>query len=66
MALFVNSLAYHESKEFFYADKVGILLASLASGVVGYLYLFFYDKVFKPKSVKQGAQDISAQSPKSE
>ena len=52
MALFVNSLAYHESKEFFYADKVGILLASLASGVVGYFYLYFYDKIFKPKSVE--------------
>lgn len=52
MSLFVNSLAYHESKEFFYADKIGILLASLASGVVGYFYLFFYDKIFKSNLAK--------------
>jgi NhaA family Na+:H+ antiporter len=39
MSLFVNSLAFPDDTLFNYTDKVAILLASLTSGVVGYLVL---------------------------
>lgn len=45
MSLFVNGLAYNGSDMFHYADKLGILLGSLISGVVGY---FFLKAVTKP------------------
>ncbi|QQF52481.1 Na+/H+ antiporter NhaA [Campylobacter fetus subsp. venerealis] len=47
MSLFVNSLAYHDSNEFFHADKLGILLASFTAGVIGYIYLLVFSKVAK-------------------
>jgi NhaA family Na+:H+ antiporter len=39
MSLFVDTLAYDDTKLFHYADKLAILLGSLFSGVVGYLVL---------------------------
>jgi NhaA family Na+:H+ antiporter len=39
MSLFVDSLAYDDTKLFHYADKLAILLGSFLSGIVGYLIL---------------------------
>lgn len=39
MSLFVDTLAYNDTKMFHYADKLAILLGSLLSGVVGYIIL---------------------------
>jgi NhaA family Na+:H+ antiporter len=39
MSLFVDTLAYNDTNLFDYADKLAILLASLFSGVMGYLIL---------------------------
>ena len=39
MSLFVDSLAYNDTKIFHYADKLAILLGSLFSGLVGYIIL---------------------------
>lgn len=44
MSLFVDALAYHNSDQFFFSDKLSILVASFASGLFGYLYLYFYSK----------------------
>lgn len=46
MSLFVGALAYNDSPVFYHADKLAILLASFAAGVVGYIYLFL---LCKPK-----------------
>lgn len=54
MSLFVNSLAYHDSREFFYADKLAILLGSFTSGVIGYLFLYFCSKFGSQSSQKVG------------
>ncbi|WP_455375934.1 Na+/H+ antiporter NhaA [Kaarinaea lacus] len=40
MSLFIGSLAFEESElSFFFSDRLGIILGSLVSGVVGYLVL---------------------------
>jgi len=39
MSLFVDTLAYNDTKIFHYADKLAILLGSLFSGVMGYIIL---------------------------
>ena len=39
MSLFVDTLAYNDTKIFHYADKLAILLGSLFSGLLGYLVL---------------------------
>ncbi len=40
MSLFIGSLAFEESEmSFFFGDRLGIILGSLVSGVVGYLVL---------------------------
>lgn len=39
MSLFVDTLAYDDTKLFAYADKLAILLGSLFSGVAGYIVL---------------------------
>jgi NhaA family Na+:H+ antiporter len=39
MSLFVDTLAYNDTKLYHYADKLAILLGSLFSGVVGYIIL---------------------------
>lgn len=39
MSLFVDSLAYNDTKMFHFADKLAILLGSLFSGIVGYAIL---------------------------
>ncbi len=52
MSLFVDSLAYHESKEFFHADKLAVLAASLASGVLGAIYLLVYHKAKAGSNLK--------------
>ena len=39
MSLFVDTLAYNDTKLFHYADKLAILLGSLFSGVAGYVVL---------------------------
>ncbi|WP_170019972.1 Na+/H+ antiporter NhaA [Campylobacter sp. RM16190] len=41
MSLFINSLSYHDTQQFAYADKLAILIASLISGIVGYAVLYF-------------------------
>lgn len=41
MSLFINSLSYHDTTQFAYADKLAILIASLISGVAGYIVLYF-------------------------
>ena len=41
MSLFIDSLAYKDSDAFFYTDKLGILIGSFLSGVLGYLILRF-------------------------
>ena len=39
MSLFVDSLAYNDTKLYHYADKLAILIGSFLSGIVGYLIL---------------------------
>ena len=39
MSLFVDTLAYNDTKIFHYADKLAILLGSFLSGIVGYVIL---------------------------
>ncbi|HSR74296.1 MAG TPA: Na+/H+ antiporter NhaA [Sulfurovum sp.] len=39
MSLFVDTLAYNDSKIFYYADKLAILLGSFFSAIVGYIIL---------------------------
>jgi len=39
MSLFVDTLAYNDTKMFHYADKLAILLGSFLSGIVGYMIL---------------------------
>ncbi len=39
MSLFVDSLAYNDTKMFHFADKLAILLGSLFSGIMGYVIL---------------------------
>lgn len=41
MSLFINSLAFGESDVFYHTDKLGILIGSLLSGVIGYMILRF-------------------------
>lgn len=41
MSLFIDSLAFQDSDVFFYTDKLGILVGSLISGILGYLILRF-------------------------
>ena len=52
MSLFVNGLAYGNSDKFFFADKLSILIASLASGLFGYLFLYFCSKAKEKKLSK--------------
>lgn len=39
MSLFIGSLAFGESADFIFDDRLGIILGSLLSGIVGYLIL---------------------------
>ncbi len=41
MSLFIDSLAYQDSNIFYHTDKLGILIGSLISGVLGFLILKF-------------------------
>lgn len=41
MSLFINSLSYHDTYEFAYADKLAVLIASLISGATGYAMLYW-------------------------
>ena len=41
MSLFINSLSYHDTYEFAYADKLAVLIASVISGVTGYAVLYW-------------------------
>ena len=41
MSLLIDSLAFHNSNAFYYTDKLGILIGSFLSGIVGYLILRF-------------------------
>lgn len=41
MSLFIDSLAFQDSNAFFYTDKLGILIGSFLSGILGYLVLKF-------------------------
>lgn len=42
MSMFIDSLAYQGSNIFNYADSLAILLASLVSGIYGFIFLRFY------------------------
>ncbi|TKX28093.1 Na+/H+ antiporter NhaA [Campylobacter sp. MIT 12-5580] len=44
MSLFIDGLAYEVSDIFNYADNFAILLASLCSGIFGFVYLRFFAK----------------------
>lgn len=44
MSLFVDSLAYNDTKMFHFADKLAILLGSLFSGLLGYTILHYSTK----------------------
>ena len=44
MSLFITSLAFVDDSIFQFTDKLGILLASLMAGVMGYLVLRFAKK----------------------
>ncbi len=39
MSLFINSLAFQDSDIFYYTDKLGILIGSILSGILGYFIL---------------------------
>lgn len=39
MSLFIDSLAYQDTDMFFYTDKLGILIGSFLSGILGYVIL---------------------------
>lgn len=39
MSLFINTLAYNDTAQFYYVDKLAILVGSFLSGIVGYLFL---------------------------
>ena len=41
MNLFINSLSYHDTYEFAYADKLAVLIASVISGATGYAVLYW-------------------------
>ena len=41
MSLFINSLSYHDTYEFAYADRLAVLIASLISGATGYAVLYW-------------------------
>ena len=41
MSLFINSLAYQDTNMYAYTDKLGILIGSFLSGILGYLILRF-------------------------
>ena len=53
MSFFVDGLAYWGSDIFNYADALAILLASLCSGVLGWVFLrFFASRPAKPAKIK--------------
>ncbi len=54
MSLFVDTLAYNDTEQFAYADKLAILLGSLFSGVAGYVVLRIATRMSneEPKSEK--------------
>ncbi len=54
MSLFVDSLAYNDTKLYHFADKLAILLGSFFSGVVGYMVL----RLHKPKNTTINKESI--------
>ena len=44
MSLFIDGLAYEVSDIFNYADNLSILIASLCSGILGFIYLRFFTR----------------------
>lgn len=42
MSMFIDTLAYEGSDKYAYADSLAIILGSLLSGIVGYIYLRFF------------------------
>lgn len=50
MSLFITSLAFEGNQLFQYTDKLAILLASVGSGLLGFLIL----RYAKPSSIKEG------------
>ena len=54
MAIFVASLAFTSSPEYISSAKIGILLGSLISAIIGYLILRFSTKknVFLKKGLR--------------
>lgn len=49
MSIFITNLAFVENRELINDSKMAILLASLISGIVGYLWLITLNKVSKDK-----------------
>jgi NhaA family Na+:H+ antiporter len=41
MSLFIDSLAFHDTNTFYHTDKLGILIGSFLSGLIGFLILKF-------------------------
>ncbi len=39
MSLFIDTLAFHDSNAFYYTDKLGILIGSFLSGLLGFIVL---------------------------
>ncbi len=50
MSLFIDSLAYNDTKIYHYADKLAILIGSFLSGIVGYIILRMIKKPNKSKT----------------
>ena len=49
MSIFITNLAFAENRELINDSKMAILLTSLISGIVGYLWLITLNKVSKDK-----------------
>ncbi len=53
MSLFIVSLAFEDDTLFHYTDKLAILIASFASGIIGYFILKCAKRTSSPLSTKQ-------------
>ncbi len=58
MSMFIDGLAYSGSDIFNYADSLAILLGSLISGVVGYLFLRFFAGNAAQNQPTEAAQSV--------
>lgn len=67
MSMFIDTLAYGGSDQYAYADSLAIMLGSLLSGVVGYIYLRFFTlthaqrKALYTQNIEQSKTDIEGE-----